>query len=160
MISDSPSYLPRSGLGTIGGQALGPDGKAVGGARVTSQEPQALGERRMENKIRFWAAIIFMCMAGYPAFMNGWGVISNVRNRRRGIDKHYSPGPVISAVLAVIAYIVYPFTPKGWIFIIPAMDIGNWMVLIGLPVAIMGGAFKGAFTFKKGPPKQPSERRR
>ena len=107
----------------------------------------------MENKIRFAAAVILTLLAGYLAVLNWWGVVSNVRNRRRGIDKHYSPAPFLSAVFAVCAYLASPGTQGEWILIIPAMDIGNWLVLIGLLVAVMRGRCRGAF--KKGLPKQP-----
>jgi len=110
----------------------------------------------MENKIRFVTAVILLLMAGYPTVLNWGGFILNIRNRRRGIDKYYSPGPFISAFLAAFAYAAYPFTPKGWILIVPALDIGNWVVLIGLPVAVMQGSFRGAF--KRRPQKLPSDR--
>ena len=112
----------------------------------------------MENQIRFAAAVVLLFVAGYPAVLNWWGVICNVRNRRKGIDKNYSTGPFISAFVAICAYLVYPFTPKGWIWIIPVMDVGNWVVLIGLPVAVIRGSFRGAL--KNGPPKPPSDRPR
>jgi hypothetical protein len=89
--------------------------------------------------------------------MNWCGIISSTLNRRKGIHKNYSVGPFISAVFAVMAYIVYPFRLKGWVFIIPVIDIGNWTGLIGLPLATMRGAFKGAFTFKKEPPRDALE---
>ncbi len=84
-----------------------------------------------------------MLLAAYIVVMN-WGcVIASERNKRKGIDKHHSTVPFISLILAgVLAYPLYPFTPKWWIGIIPAVDIGNWMLVIGLPWAIARGAFK------------------
>ena len=69
-------------------------------------EPLAFGERIMENKFQFGAAVILMFMSGYAA-VNWRGVISNVRNQRRAIDKHYSMAPLISAFVAVSAYIAW-----------------------------------------------------
>jgi len=111
----------------------------------------------MENTSRFATAVILLLMAAYPTVLNGRGFILNIRNRRRGIDKHYSAGPFLSAMLAIVAYSIYPSTPKGWILIIPLIDIGNWAVLIGLPVLAIRGS-KGAL--QKRPPKQPSDRSR
>jgi hypothetical protein len=94
------------------------------------------------NEIRIGVAVILVLLAAYITAMN-WGcVIASERNKRRGIDKHHSTVPLISLLLAGLSYAIYPLTPKGWIGIIPAVDIGNWMLIIGLPWAIAKGAFK------------------
>lgn len=94
------------------------------------------------NELRTIGALLLLLFAGYMAMMN-WGcVIASMRKRRKGIDKHHSTVPLISLILSALAYAVYPFTPKGWIGIIPALDIGNWMLVIGLPWAIAKRAFK------------------
>lgn len=85
-----------------------------------------------ENKIRVGATLMLPLAAGYPVMMNWGAVILKARNRRRGIDKHYSPGPFLSAALASLAYAAYPFEPKQWILILPAIDIGNWVAVVGL----------------------------
>ena len=99
--------------------------------------------------IRAAISIILMLLAAYFVVINWICVIASELNHRRGIPKHYSTGPLISLLLAAVAFAVYPFTPKAWIGIIPAVDIGNWVLIIGLPWAIAIGAFE------KGPPKQP-----
>ncbi len=93
--------------------------------------------------VRATIAIILMLFAAYIAAMNWWCVIASDLNKRRGIDKHHSTVPLISLILTgILAYPLCPFTPKEWIWVIPALDIGNWMLLIGLPWAIAQGAFK------------------
>lgn len=42
-----------------------------------------------------------MLLAAYFAAMNWSGFLANIRNRRRGIHKHYSPAPFLSAVAAI-----------------------------------------------------------
>lgn len=92
--------------------------------------------------LRAGASIILMLLAAYIVVMN-WGcVVVSERNKRRGIDRHHSTVPLISLILAGLAFPLFPFTPRVWIAIIPAVDIGNWMLLIGLPVAIIQGAFR------------------
>jgi hypothetical protein len=87
-------------------------------------------------------SIVLLLLAAYIVVMN-WGcVIASGRNKRKGIDKRHSTVPLISLILAGFAFPLYPFAPKGWIGIIPAVDIGNWILLIGLPWAIAHGAFK------------------
>ncbi len=95
------------------------------------------------NELRFGAAVILMLMAGFVVVMN-WGyVIANEWNKRKGIDRYYSTVPLVSFFLAgILAYQLYPFSPKAWIALIPALDIGNWILLIGLPTAIARGALK------------------
>ena len=94
--------------------------------------------------LRATIAGIAMLLAVYVVVGN-WGcVIASERNKRKGINKHHSTIPLISLILAgIIAYLLYPFTPKWWIGIIPALDIGNWILIIGLPWAIATGTFKG-----------------
>jgi hypothetical protein len=93
--------------------------------------------------LRASIAAIVMLLAAYIAVINWWYVIASELNKRRGIDKHYSTVPLISLILAgVIAYPLYPFTPNWWIWVLPAVDIGNWMLIIGLPWAIAHGMFK------------------
>ena len=95
------------------------------------------------TSVRATITIILMLFAAYIAVTNCWCVIASNLNKRRGIDKHHSTVPLFSLILTgILAYPLYPFTPKGWIWIIPALDIGNWMLLIGLPWAIAQGAFK------------------
>lgn len=95
------------------------------------------------NELRIIAASLLMLFGACVAAMN-WGcVIISMRNKRKGIDKHHSTVPLISLVAAGFAYIIYPLEPKGWIGLIPALDLGNWMLAIGLAIAIVQGAFKG-----------------
>ncbi len=100
--------------------------------------------------LRASASIVLLLLAAYIVVMNWSCVIANGWNKRKGIDKHHSTGPLISLILAGFAFLLYPFTPKGWIGIIPAVDIGNWILLIGLPWAIARGAFKKDSTNKPG----------
>ena len=99
-------------------------------------------EKKM-NELRIIAASLLMLFGAYCAVMN-WGcVIASMRNKRKGIDKHHSTVPLISLIAAGLAYFIYPLQPKSWIGLIPALDLGNWMLVIGLPCAIAQGAFKG-----------------
>jgi hypothetical protein len=81
-------------------------------------------------------AALVLLFGAYIAVLNWVALIINRLNRKRGIDKHYSPNPLISIICAGIAYFIYPFQPKGWIVLIPLLDIGNWQLIIGLPIAI------------------------
>ena len=92
--------------------------------------------------LRVSGSAILMLLAACIVVMN-WGcVIASEVNSRKGIDKHHSTVPLISLILAGVAYPLYPFAPKWWIGIIPAIDIANWAVIIGLPWAIAHGMFK------------------
>ncbi|OGV66198.1 MAG: hypothetical protein A2283_06635 [Lentisphaerae bacterium RIFOXYA12_FULL_48_11] len=98
------------------------------------------------NTLRIIAAVVIMLFAASICAMN-WGcVIISMRNKKNGTDKHQSTVPLVSLILAMLVNLLYPFTQKWWIWIIPVIDIGNWMLVVGLPRAIAKGAFK------KGPP--------
>ena len=85
---------------------------------------------------RLIIAIIILLIAAYIVVMN-WGCIfASMRNRWKGIDKHHSTVPVVSLILAGIAFTAYPYTPKMWIGIIPLVDIANWSML-WLPVVLI-----------------------
>lgn len=92
--------------------------------------------------LRVIGSILLMLLAAYIVIMN-WGcVIVSKRNKSKGIDKYHSTVPFVSFILASFAFVLYPFTPKGWIGIIPLVDISNWMLLIGLPWVIVRGVFR------------------
>jgi hypothetical protein len=93
-------------------------------------------------------SIALILLALFFVVVNWASVIISERNKRKGIDRHHSTSPLLSIILAGAAFLLYPYTPRIWIWIIPVVDIGNWSVLIGLPWAIAKGAFK-----KKSPDK-------
>jgi hypothetical protein len=94
------------------------------------------------NLIQIIIATLLLLFGAYVAIMN-WGcVIVNMMNKRKGIDRHHSTVPLITLVSTGLAYMIYPLHPKEWIGLIPLVDIGNWTLVIGLPIAIARGAFK------------------
>jgi hypothetical protein len=68
--------------------------------------------------------------------MNWSYAILSLRNRRRGIDRHYSLVPLVSILLAYSAYQIYPYPQKNWIAIIALLDIGTWE-LLWIPVILI-----------------------
>lgn len=78
---------------------------------------------------RFISAIVLLFAAVSVVVMN-WGcVIVSFRNERREIDRHHSTVPLVSVILTVVAWLMIPWDGRHWLFIIPAADIGNLMVL-------------------------------
>ena len=106
------------------------------------------------TELRASIAVFLLLIASLMVIMNWSCIIEIARNRRNGIQKHVSTVPLISLIFAGLAHKIYPWTPKTWIAIIPASDIGNWMLIIGLPWTIWTIA-KGMF--KKGTPNKASE---
>jgi len=95
------------------------------------------------NILRAAIAIMVIVVAVYFVIMNWWSVIASEGNKRKGIARHHSTVPLVSFVLAgLVAYPLYPFTPKSWIGLIPLVDIGNWALIIGLPWALAERVFK------------------
>ena len=73
--------------------------------------------------------IFFLLAALYILVMN-WGcVIVSLRNKRRGIDRHHSTVPVVSAFPAILAA-AFLGRPFGiWALLIPILDIANLNLL-------------------------------
>jgi len=88
--------------------------------------------------IRLILALLFLIFAAYIVVMN-WGcVLASRRNKKRGIDKSHSTVSIVSLFLAAIAYITYPLEHKLWFFLIPLLDIANWMLVL-LSLALIKG---------------------
>ena len=87
------------------------------------------GEITMTS-IRFILAIAILLFAAYVVVMN-WGcVIVSRRNKRRRIDQHHSTIPIVSLILAALAYLLYPRPDKIWMISVPLLDIANWSLLL------------------------------
>lgn len=85
---------------------------------------------------------ILLLAATLVVVINWSCVIVSCRNKRRGIDRHHSVVPVVSAILVVVvAWLIGPQDGRHWMFFIPVVDIGNLMVL-WLPVWLMLGGPK------------------
>jgi len=82
------------------------------------------------TSIRFILAIAILLFAAYVVVMN-WGcVIVSRRNKRRRIDQHHSTIPIVSLILAALAYLLYPRPDKIWMISVPLLDIANWSLLL------------------------------
>jgi hypothetical protein len=84
------------------------------------------------NTLRIVLASLLLLIAAFLLVMNWAAPIASWRNRRNGIDKHVSGVPFTSLVVSAVAYIVYPMQPKGWICLIPALDLPTWMTMVAL----------------------------
>lgn len=73
--------------------------------------------------------ILCLIAALYIMVMN-WGcVIVSLRNKRRGIDRHHSTVPIVSAFPAILAA-AFLGRPFGiWVLLIPILDIANLNLL-------------------------------
>jgi hypothetical protein len=89
-------------------------------------------------------ALVFLAVASFIAVMNWCCVISTWRNKRRGIDKHHSTVPIVSLFACAIASMAWPYAHKGWLVVPAALDIGNWIIPIGLLVLLPMSALRKA----------------
>src|SRR3954454_19885828 len=85
-------------------------------------------------------SLALLLFAAYIAVMN-WGcAIVSLRNKRRGIDQYHSTVPIVSFVITAIAIVVHPRPHKAWMLAVPLLDVGNWVVVLGvlwLPVTLV-----------------------
>ena len=96
--------------------------------------------------VRFILSLAVLLFAAYIVAMNWGAVIVSARNRRRGIDRYHSTVPFFSFFLTIIALLIYPYPDKAvWMLAVPILDIGNWIVPLGvlwLPVVWIRGMRK------------------
>ena len=85
---------------------------------------------------RLILSIVILLITSYIIVMNWCCVIISMRKRKRGIDRYYSMVPLVSILLAYLAFGLYPYPQKNWIGSIPLLDIGNW-TLLWLPVVLI-----------------------
>lgn len=82
------------------------------------------------NIFRLILFIVILLMMAYVIILN-WGcAVVRLYNKRKKIDRHHSTVPLVSLIMATIAMLSYPYAPKWWIFLIPILDIGNWLLLV------------------------------
>ena len=81
-------------------------------------------------------AIALLLLAAYIVVMNWACVISNTKNRRRGIDRHSSMVPLMSILLTLGAMMVFPHPKAEWMLIVPFLDLSTWS-LLWFPFALL-----------------------
>jgi hypothetical protein len=109
-------------------------------ARVESRAgTRIVRNGRVMNNARLLLLTIALLAAGYIILINWTCAVLTRRNKKRGINRHYSTVPFVTIPLAYLAYILYPYQGGKWIGITPILDVGNWM-LLWLPIAFLGGA--------------------
>jgi hypothetical protein len=87
-------------------------------------------------------SVVLVVLAGLVCFANWAGAIAARRDRRRGIDRHFSFIPLLSIVLAAAGAVVWPGASGGWLLLVAAADLGTWSLVVGLPVALFRGEFR------------------
>jgi hypothetical protein len=100
--------------------------------------------------VRFILAIAIPLFAAYVVVMDRGCVIVSMRNKRRGIDRHHSTVPIVSFVLAALAYLVYPHPDRTWMISVPLLDIANWS-LLWPPVVLIRASRTKKITEPEGP---------
>jgi hypothetical protein len=94
------------------------------------------------NEIRIVTASALVFFGAVVALVNLRSVVVSMRNRKQGIPKYRSVVPLLSLIAAGAAYFLYPFEPRLWVMLIPALDPGNWILAVGLPVAVARDALR------------------
>jgi hypothetical protein len=95
------------------------------------------------NEIRIITASALILFGAVAALVNLRSVAVSMRNRKQGMNRHQSVVPLLSLITAVAAYFLYPIEHRIWVFIVPALDPGNWVLAVGLPVAIVRRSLRG-----------------
>jgi len=94
----------------------------------------------MDN-FRIIAAFVTIFSGAVIAIVNWASLLTGVRTKKRGTGRQPSTMSFATLICAAVGYMLYPGTPKWWIWMIPVADIGNWMMFLGLS-AVIGGKRK------------------
>ncbi|MEY4385569.1 MAG: hypothetical protein RLY20_852 [Verrucomicrobiota bacterium] len=86
--------------------------------------------------VKFIAGLFCLLAALYVLTMNWACVIISLRNKRRGIDRHHSTVPLVSAIPAILAATLLPRPWGFWALLIPVLDIAN-LNLLFTPVYLL-----------------------
>jgi hypothetical protein len=89
----------------------------------------------MDN-FRIIAAYVPIIFGAAIVVMNWSCVLTGLRNKKRGTGRQPSTISFATLICAAMGYMLYPGTPKWWIWMIPAADVGNWMMFLGLSAVI------------------------
>ncbi|MCX6952795.1 MAG: hypothetical protein NTV51_11605 [Verrucomicrobia bacterium] len=74
---------------------------------------------------------LFCLFAVWVACTNWAGIFLNARNQRRGIQRHYSQGPVVGPVSAYLGLAILPFEKNLGLWLLPLIDPSTWILLVG-----------------------------
>jgi len=78
---------------------------------------------------RLITAFLLIVFAGFIVVMNWVCAVAVYRNWRKGVRKNISSAPLVSIILAIPAWFLYPWSPKAWIWLVPLADISSWFVV-------------------------------
>jgi hypothetical protein len=90
----------------------------------------------------YFLALVLITLALLVANANLGGTMAAYRRQSEGIEGGYSNAPLLSIIFSVLAYWFYPSEPKGWILLIPLLDLGTWSLII-LPFFLLREYWKG-----------------
>jgi hypothetical protein len=79
---------------------------------------------------------LFLLATVYLVAMNWACAIISLQNKRKGIRRHHSMIPIVSAWLAMFALVMWPFWPGKWVLLLPALDIAN-LNLLASPIYLL-----------------------
>ena len=73
------------------------------------------------------ASIAVYGLCSLVVMLNWVYVYMDRANRKRAVARHVSTIPLVSIVLALLyALLPLPSVGKGWIWVLPLLDVGNW----------------------------------
>ena len=87
-------------------------------------------------------SVLFL-FGAYVAVCNWAALFLNTRNKKRGILKRYSQGPVIGPVGMYLGLKAFPIEKPPWIWAVLLLDPSTWVVVVSLAFLIQEGYRSG-----------------
>lgn len=85
-------------------------------------------------------ALPLLSISALFVVMNWVWVIMHIRNKMKGIPQNISTVPLISLIFGYMAFTAGGY--KKWYWIVPMLDIGNWILIIAIPYLVIRAAWE------------------
>ncbi len=85
--------------------------------------------------LRWLLAGLLLVLAALFAITDVYAVVASRRYRAQGVDRHVSMVSGGSLLLCAGAYVAWPGQHAAWVFLVTALDLGTWVLILGLPWA-------------------------
>jgi hypothetical protein len=81
-----------------------------------------------------WIVGVVLCLFGvYVACLNWIAIFFSIRNKRRGIAKSYSQGPLFGPLSGYLGLKALPIHKSPWVWLVLLLDPSTWVVAVSLP---------------------------
>ena len=79
---------------------------------------------------------VILLFGAHVVFCNWACFVLNARNRRNGVDRNYSQGPLVGAICILLGLSLLPVSKPVWLWAAALLDPSVWLLALLVPLAI------------------------